>query len=86
MCYCKGACCWEGDYGAPLETSELDILKDLYDLYKPYLTEEGISKLEKEGLKEILVSNEAIYGKFELFSDLFFLKKTAKKFSKKLEI
>ena len=51
---CKGACCWEGDYGAPLELSELETLKDLYDLYKPYLTDEGIAKLEKEGLYEFV--------------------------------
>ncbi|GAB5551708.1 MAG: DUF3109 family protein [Saprospiraceae bacterium] len=47
---CKGACCWEGDYGAPLETAELDILKQIYDHIKPYLSAKGISVIEKEGL------------------------------------
>lgn len=47
---CKGACCWEGDYGAPLETSELDTLKQIYDRIKPYLSDKGISVIEKEGL------------------------------------
>ena len=27
---CKGACCWEGDMGAPLEDEELPILKRIY--------------------------------------------------------
>jgi hypothetical protein len=46
---CKGACCWEGDYGAPLEEAELDILKELYPKIKPYLTPEGIDAIEHQG-------------------------------------
>jgi len=46
---CKGACCVEGDAGAPLEPQELEILKDNYDKIKPYLTQEGIEVLEKIG-------------------------------------
>ena len=45
---CKGACCVEGDTGAPLEEKELDILTDIYEQVKPYLTPEGIAVLEKE--------------------------------------
>ena len=47
---CKGACCWEGDYGAPLEKEELSILEDNYSKIKPYLTKEGISQIEENGL------------------------------------
>ncbi len=46
---CKGACCIAGDFGAPLDKSELQILDDIYDKVKPYLTEEGIATIEKEG-------------------------------------
>lgn len=46
---CKGACCVEGDLGAPLEESELQELKDAYEAVKPYLSEEGIKAIEKEG-------------------------------------
>lgn len=46
---CKGACCVEGDYGAPLEESELQILEDIYPIVKPYLTEKAIKTIEKEG-------------------------------------
>jgi hypothetical protein len=46
---CKGACCVEGDIGAPLETSELSVLDDIYEKVKPYLTPEGIQAIEKQG-------------------------------------
>ena len=46
---CKGACCVEGDYGAPLEENELDILKRIYPKIKSYLTKEGISAIEEQG-------------------------------------
>lgn len=47
---CKGACCWEGDYGAPLETEELHILEAQYEKIKPFLSPAGIKVLESEGL------------------------------------
>jgi hypothetical protein len=46
---CKGACCVEGDFGAPLEASELKILEDIYPIVKPYLSKEGIEAIEKQG-------------------------------------
>lgn len=47
---CKGACCWEGDWGAPLEKQELQTLVNIYDEVKPFLRKEGIAVIEKEGL------------------------------------
>jgi hypothetical protein len=46
---CKGACCVEGDFGAPLDKSELAILDEIYEKVKPYLTNEGIATIEREG-------------------------------------
>jgi hypothetical protein len=46
---CKGACCLEGDSGAPLETSELDILEDIYPKVKPFMTAKGIATVEENG-------------------------------------
>jgi len=46
---CKGACCWEGDFGAPLETEELHTLERIYDDIKPFLRPEGQAVIEKEG-------------------------------------
>lgn len=46
---CKGACCIEGDAGAPLEAAELDILKEIYPAVKPFMTAKGIKTIEKNG-------------------------------------
>jgi hypothetical protein len=46
---CKGACCVKGDYGAPLEDDELEILDEIYPKVKPYLSEEGVRAIEKQG-------------------------------------
>ncbi|MGV3641280.1 MAG: DUF3109 family protein [Adhaeribacter sp.] len=47
---CKGACCVEGDLGAPLEEEELQILADNYEIIKPYLSEAGRQAIEEQGL------------------------------------
>ncbi|MBC7919838.1 MAG: DUF3109 family protein [Ferruginibacter sp.] len=46
---CKGACCVEGDSGAPLEESELPILEEIYERVKPYLSPAGIRAVEAQG-------------------------------------
>lgn len=46
---CKGACCVEGDLGAPLEKEELDILQQELPSILPFLTKEGKKVIEKEG-------------------------------------
>jgi hypothetical protein len=46
---CKGACCVEGEYGAPLDPAERANLDEIYEKVKPYLTEEGIKTIEKQG-------------------------------------
>ncbi len=47
---CKGACCVEGDLGAPLEETELGILKEIYPAVEPYLSVEGRKAIEEQGL------------------------------------
>jgi hypothetical protein len=47
---CKGACCVEGDSGAPLEEEELAILADIYEKVEPYLSEEGKAAIAKQGV------------------------------------
>lgn len=47
---CKGACCVDGEAGAPLEEAELQILSDIYPKVKPFLTKEGIEAIEQQGL------------------------------------
>lgn len=46
---CKGACCVDGDAGAPLDKEEAQILKDIYPKVKPYLRQEGIDAIEAQG-------------------------------------
>ncbi len=46
---CKGACCIEGDLGAPLEPDELAVMEDIQALVRPYLMEEGIRAIEQQG-------------------------------------
>ena len=46
---CKGACCVEGDLGAPLEDVELPILEEIYEKVKPYLSQAGIKAIEEQG-------------------------------------
>ena len=47
---CKGKCCIDGEAGAPLEESELQILMDIYPKVKPFLRKEGIAAIEDQGL------------------------------------
>src|SRR5579885_1168955 len=46
---CKGACCVEGDLGAPLEEDELDTMVEIQEQIKPYLTKDGSKAIEKQG-------------------------------------
>ncbi|ARV09921.1 hypothetical protein BTO05_09830 [Winogradskyella sp. PC-19] len=46
---CKGACCIDGDAGAPLDEAEAKILEEIYPKVKPFLRKEGIAQIEKQG-------------------------------------
>lgn len=46
---CKGACCIDGDAGAPLDKDEVKILEDIYPKVKPFLRPKGIAEIEKQG-------------------------------------
>ncbi len=47
---CKGACCVEGDAGAPLDAEEISILEDSIDFIKPFMTNEGLQVIEEKGV------------------------------------
>ncbi|PID93554.1 MAG: hypothetical protein CSA95_07280 [Bacteroidetes bacterium] len=47
---CRGACCVEGDAGAPLEMEEIGLMEDYLEEVKPYMTEEGIAVVESMGV------------------------------------
>ena len=46
---CKGACCVQGESGAPLEEEETKILEKIYNKVKPYMVPKGIKAVEKHG-------------------------------------
>ncbi|WP_299548692.1 DUF3109 family protein [Seonamhaeicola sp.] len=46
---CKGACCVDGDAGAPLDKEETTILDDIYPKVKPFMRKEGIEAIETQG-------------------------------------
>ena len=47
---CKGACCVDGDAGAPLEKNELKKLEEVMPAVLPYLSVEHKQEVEKQGL------------------------------------
>jgi len=49
---CKGGCCEDGDAGAPLQKTEMAIVKAVYETVKPYMSQEGIAVIEKTGFYE----------------------------------
>ena len=46
---CKGACCVDGDAGAPLDEEETKILAEIFPKVKPFLRPEGIKAIEEQG-------------------------------------
>ncbi len=46
---CKGACCVDGDAGAPLEKHELKELDKVYDAVLPYLNDDSKRELNRQG-------------------------------------
>lgn len=57
---CKGACCVEGDSGAPLEAEEVGLLEEALEDIKPYMRQEGIDRVEETGVFTIDVDGEYV--------------------------
>ncbi len=57
---CKGACCIEGDAGAPLKMEEIDKLEEIFEEVKPYMNEEGVQTVEKSGVFYMDLDNEPV--------------------------
>lgn len=55
---CKGACCIDGDAGAPLEEDEAKILETIYPKIKPFLRKEGVEAIESQGAYITTEDNE----------------------------
>lgn len=69
--HCKGACCVDGDSGAPLTAEEADFIEKLYPDFIEYLSEENIAEIAKQGFSlidrdgdlvtPIIGNNECVY-------------------------
>lgn len=57
---CKGACCVEGDAGAPLTFEEVSILEEDLEVIKPFMRQEGIKAIEKTGVFYMDQDNEPV--------------------------
>jgi hypothetical protein len=44
---CKGACCWKGDYGAPITEAEAKIIEENLEIILEYLPKESVQYLSK---------------------------------------
>ena len=56
---CKGACCVEGDRGAPLENEEIEIIENNLSEIKQNMTAEGLALLNQIGFHEGSEINDA---------------------------
>lgn len=50
---CKGACCIEGDSGAPLTEAEAELIESLYPQFKEYLSAQNIEEIARQGFSLI---------------------------------
>jgi hypothetical protein len=73
---CKGACCVQGDAGAPLEASELPVLREIFPVIRPYLRPESAAAIDLQGthvidesdgetVTPLLNEKECVYAIFE---------------------
>ncbi|MEI9944089.1 MAG: DUF3109 family protein [Chitinophagaceae bacterium] len=46
---CKGACCEDGDAGAPVTKEELNLINEYYEKVKSFMTKAAIEEVEKKG-------------------------------------
>ena len=53
LAQCKGACCIEGDCGAPLLEEEIPILEKVLPEVEPYMTAEGLDVVHREGVSAL---------------------------------
>ena len=57
---CKGACCIEGNEGAPLQQGEIDLLEEHLEAIKPYMTEGGVKQVDTKGVFYMDRENEPV--------------------------
>lgn len=68
---CKGACCVDGDSGAPLSPEEAQLIEKMYPDFEEYLTDQNKAEIKKQGFSitdgdgdlvtPIIGKNECVY-------------------------
>lgn len=59
---CHGACCWEGEWGAPLLEEELPIIESVWEKVSPLLTAESQKAVKKQGFGTYFGDNKEVLG------------------------
>jgi hypothetical protein len=57
---CKGACCVQGDAGAPLTLEEIDLIEEDLEEIKPYMSVEGVEAVSNKGVFYMDIENEPV--------------------------
>jgi len=57
---CRGACCIEGDAGAPLDVDEISIIEDDIEAIEQYMTEKGIAVIKNYGVFDYDAAGELV--------------------------
>ncbi|MBQ3723842.1 MAG: DUF3109 family protein [Bacteroidales bacterium] len=57
---CRGACCIEGDCGAPLEESELPVLERDYPAFSPLMRPVGRAAVDEKGFFELDIEGDIV--------------------------
>lgn len=57
---CKGACCVQGESGAPVEIEEIDKMEENLTAILTYLPQKGIDSIKKNGVFEVDVDGDLV--------------------------
>jgi Fe-S-cluster containining protein len=75
---CKGACCEQGDSGAPLTAEEAAEIKKHYAALMPYMTTRGKKAVERQGTSVVDMDGELVTPLVEEYQECAFARKDGK--------
>lgn len=72
---CKGACCEQGDSGAPITADEAAAIEKHYEAITPYMTARGKKAVEKQGYSVVDMDGELVTPLVAEYQECAFAKK-----------
>ncbi|MBL7963806.1 MAG: DUF3109 family protein [Flavobacteriales bacterium] len=75
---CKGACCEQGDSGAPLEPEEARLIKKHLKDIEPYMTARGRKAVQEQGTSVVDMDGELVTPLVEEYAECAFAKKDSR--------